>query len=236
MNIGSIESASTGVLRGQQIANAINSKSSSTGVTAVSDVANGAVTLTANDGRNIEISTLATPSITSEMIGIALNGIATGGRSVTTFQSAIDLNSTSSQGISIAASSNGEVATGFLSGLISPIVSTVTTQSQSFQLTNLDLSSEVSASAALSNLDGAIEAISKTRASLGSIQNRLSYSVQSLENSNINIRSSRSRVLDTDYAIEATTLAKSQIIQQAATAMLAQANQQPQAVMALLKG
>jgi flagellin len=235
VNIGSINSTSTGVLRGQQIVYAINSKSNLTGVRAVSDATNCAVTLTANDGRNIEISTLTNASISSEMIGIALNGVTSGGRSTTTFQSAIDLNSTSSLGIVIAASSNGETASGLVTGSTSPIATTIITPPQNFQVTNLDLSNEISASTAISNLDGAIEAISKTRASLGSVQNRLTYCVQNLEASSLNMHASRSRILDADYAIETTLLAKSQIIRQAATAMLTQANQTMQSVLALLR-
>jgi flagellin len=73
------------------------------------------------------------------------------------------------------------------------------------------------------------------RAAMGAYQNRLTASIANLENTSMNLSASRSRILDTDYAKETTNLAKSQIIQQAATAMLAQANQSAQSVLALLK-
>ena len=73
------------------------------------------------------------------------------------------------------------------------------------------------------------------RANLGAYQNRLQFAVSDLQISSDNLSASRSRIMDTDYAAETTNLAKSQIISQAATAMLAQANQQPQTVLALLK-
>ena len=66
-------------------------------------------------------------------------------------------------------------------------------------------------------------------------KNRLTASISNLETTSMNLSASRSRILDTDYAKETTNLAKSQIIQQAATAMLAQANQSGQSVLALLK-
>jgi flagellin len=70
---------------------------------------------------------------------------------------------------------------------------------------------------------------------MGAYQNRLTASISNLEVSSMNLQASRSRILDTDYAKETTNLAKSQIIQQAATAMLAQANQSSQSILALLK-
>jgi flagellin len=70
---------------------------------------------------------------------------------------------------------------------------------------------------------------------LGAYQNRFAAAISNLENASMNLQASRSRILDTDYAKETTNLAKSQIIQQAATAMLAQANQSSQSVLALLK-
>jgi flagellin len=87
----------------------------------------------------------------------------------------------------------------------------------------------------LATLDRAINTITDSRASMGAYQNRLTASISNLETSSINLQASRSRIMDTDYAKESTSLAKSQIIAQAATAMLAQANQAQQSVLALLK-
>jgi flagellin len=88
---------------------------------------------------------------------------------------------------------------------------------------------------AISAIDSAINQVSMQQARAGAYQNRLDAVVNNLTESNQNMSASRSRILDTDYAQETTSLAKSQIIQQAATAMLAQANQSGQSVLALLK-
>jgi len=92
------------------------------------------------------------------------------------------------------------------------------------------------ASDALPVISAALEKINLQRAEIGAGINRMAYAADNLTNISSNQTQSRSTIMDTDYALATTQLAKTQIIQQAATAMLAQANQQPQAVMALLKG
>ena len=87
----------------------------------------------------------------------------------------------------------------------------------------------------LSVISSAIDAIDLQRSTLGAGINQLTYSLDNLTNVVQNATASRSRIMDTDYATASSNLAKAQIIQQAATAMLAQANQQPQTVLALLK-
>jgi flagellin len=94
----------------------------------------------------------------------------------------------------------------------------------------------VTATATLSAIETALETINEQRANIGAAVNRLAYAADNLTNIASNATQSRSTIMDTDYALATTQLAKTQIIQQAATAMLAQANQQPQGVMALLKG
>ena len=102
-------------------------------------------------------------------------------------------------------------------------------------ITGLNVLSAASATDAIKSLDNAIEQVSMSRADLGALQNRLIATVNNLTNVVTNTEASKSRIMDTDYSKETTQLAKSQIIQQAATAMLAQANQAPQMVMSLLK-
>ena len=92
-----------------------------------------------------------------------------------------------------------------------------------------------SASTAIGLLDTAIDTVNSTRSSMGATMNQLSYSADNMVNISTNIAASRSTILDTDYATASSQLSRTQIIQQAATAMLAQANQQPQSVLALLK-
>jgi flagellin len=91
------------------------------------------------------------------------------------------------------------------------------------------------ASAAITALDTAIEAVSNQRSTFGAGANRLEHAVDNLTNVKTNAEASRSRILDTDYAEATAELARTQIIQQASTAMLAQANQLPQTVLALLQ-
>ena len=101
-----------------------------------------------------------------------------------------------------------------------------------------DLDAEVitgTQSVTLGYLDTALARVSSHRATLGATMNRLEYAVDNLANVSQNTAASRSRILDADYASESTELARTQIIQQAGTAMLAQANQQAQSVLALLK-
>ena len=102
-------------------------------------------------------------------------------------------------------------------------------------VTGLNVLSASSATDALKSIDNAIEQVSQSRANLGAVQNRLIATVNNLSNVSTNTEASKSRIMDTDYSKETTNLAKSQIIQQAATAMLAQANQAPQMVLSLLK-
>ena len=101
---------------------------------------------------------------------------------------------------------------------------------------NTDISESDHAKAAIAVLDTALDGINSTRAGLGASMSRLEYASDNLQNVAQNSSAARSRVLDADYASETTELARTQIIQQAATAMLAQANQSASQVLALLSG
>lgn len=90
-------------------------------------------------------------------------------------------------------------------------------------------------SAAVTAIDSAISAVNSQRATFGAAVNQLTYAVDNLASVKVNAEASRSRILDTDYAAETSELARTQIIQQAGTAMLAQANQLPQTVLSLLQ-
>jgi flagellin len=101
--------------------------------------------------------------------------------------------------------------------------------------TSLAVSSAGSAAASVTAIDTALASISSARASIGAGINQLTYAADSLSNVSANLQASRSQIMDTDYATATSNLARAQIIQQAATAMLAQANQGPASVLALLK-
>lgn len=102
-------------------------------------------------------------------------------------------------------------------------------------ISTLDITSEENAATALDGLTSAINEVNEKRAEFGSTVNRLGYAIDNLANVALNAEASRSRVQDANYGQETSELARTQIIQQAGTAMLAQANALPQTVLALLK-
>ena len=100
----------------------------------------------------------------------------------------------------------------------------------------LDLETDdASRSAALTALDTALDTVTSAQASLGADQNRLQATVSNLSDRVANISESRSRIMDVDFSAETTELAKNQILSQASTAMLSQANQSQQSVLSLLR-
>jgi flagellin len=101
---------------------------------------------------------------------------------------------------------------------------------------NLTVATTGEASASLDEIDAAIEVINSKRADLGAIQNRFQSNIRNLTNVSENVSAARSRITDTDFAAETASLTRLQIIQQASTTILAQANQRPQAALSLLQG
>ena len=101
---------------------------------------------------------------------------------------------------------------------------------------SLSITSSSAATSAISLIDTAIQSVNSQRASLGAVSNRLDSTVSNLTNISANLQAGRGRIEDADFAAETTSLAKSQILQQASTAMLAQANASKQNVLSLLQG
>jgi flagellin len=101
-------------------------------------------------------------------------------------------------------------------------------------VSGVSVATSAAAEAALDALDAALEKVNSNRAALGAVQNRLNHTVSNLSNVVENTAASQSRILDADFAVEAAALARAQILQQAGTAMLAQANAAPQNVLSLL--
>ena len=125
------------------------------------------------------------------------------------------------------------ITTGLLVGLDNSAIGSGTVATD---LAGLDIGTSASnATAAITALDFALAKVNSHRATLGATINRLEYASDNLANVSQNTSASRSRVMDADYASETTELARTQIIQQAGTAMLSQANQQAQSVLALLR-
>jgi len=204
----------TAAAYGTALEGLINAKSAQTGVSADAD-SNGILTLTvaAADGRGIElVGDLTNTGLIARSSSVAAK---------------ITLSTNGDKGIVLGGNTGAE--------------STGQSDNRGFNASVLsssggvDLSTAAGSQAALSVLDDAINTVTDSRASMGAYQNRLTASVANLEVTAMNLQASRSRILDTDYAKETTNLAKSQIIQQAATAMLAQANQSAQSVLSLLK-
>jgi flagellin len=100
----------------------------------------------------------------------------------------------------------------------------------------ISIATDTGAQSAIASIDSALIAIDEQRADLGAIQNRFSFTISNLANIQENVSASRSRIQDTDFAIETANMTKNQILQQAGTSILAQANQIPQAAISLLGG
>jgi flagellin len=124
---------------------------------------------------------------------------------------------------------------GLFEGLDNAAVNGGTVGNNSHDLASRDVDTTSNAGTAITQIDFALTHLNTHRAALGAAINRLEYAADNLANVSQNTSASRSQILDTDYASETTELARTQIIQQAATAMLSQANQQAQSVLALLR-
>jgi flagellin len=219
VDIGALSTTNVVAQRLLQFIGAINNVSAQTGVVASDSGTAGVITLTAQDGRNI--SAVATAGNTG-MTGLE----SVDARSTITLTS-----STSKATVLMGGTSTGLAKVGIATGS-QTLTATSTTLGY---VSGVSLATQTDSQSALSVLDRAIDTVTNSRANLGAYQNRFEAAISNLQTTTMNLSASRSRILDTDYAKETTTLAKSQIITQAATAMLAQANQSAQSVLALLK-
>ena len=207
--------------QGANVAAAINKISSQTGVTATADATTGAVKLTAADGRDIKLQSTSVDAATSTGQGTAAT--------TTTAEGKVNLSSTSKDGIVV---SGGAPAVAGFTAATTPAVA----GSEVNSVENIDISTAAGAQKALEAIDGALKSINESRSDLGALQNRFSSVVSGLATTTENLSASRSRITDTDFASETANMTRSQILQQAGTAMLAQANQLPNSVMSLLRG
>jgi flagellin len=130
------------------------------------------------------------------------------------------------------------VAFGMTSELSDAILSsgTVASRAAEISIDTIDLTSVEGAQSAISLIDGALAKIDRNRASLGAVQNRLESTINNLSSVSESTSAARSRIRDTDFAAETAELTRNQILQQAGTTILAQANQLPQAALSLLGG
>jgi len=195
---------------------AINAQSAVTGVVAA-DTGSG-VSLTAVDGRNITVGSFAAGGATGATI--ADFGLA----AATTTGGTVSLSFRAQAGVS------GNVS---FTGAFAPAAQVIGATGTALSAVNIGTVG--GANLALTAVDAALERINSSRADLGAIQNRFSSVIQNLNTTSENLSASRSRIRDTDYAKETAELTRTQILQQAGTAMLAQANQIPQNVLSLLR-
>ena len=195
---------------------AINAQSAATGVVAT-DTGAG-VSLAAADGRNI-VTTYAAGGFTNSAVadfGLAATGTTGGTLNVT---------------YTAPAGASGSVVFAQTGGLNSSTAIAATGTSVSA----IDISDVNGANAALSSIDAALQTINGSRAALGAVQNRFGSTIENLQTAAENLSASRSRIQDADFAAETAALSRAQVLQQAGTAMVAQANQLPQQVLQLLQ-
>jgi len=151
----------------------------------------------------------------------------------TSFQVGANASQTISVTFTDMNTANGDASSGLFENLDSSSLGDDTDATHS--LAGISFDTVTLATDAMTMIDQAITRVNDHRATLGATLNRLEYAANNLANVSQNASASRSRILDADYAAETTELARTQIIQQAGTAMLSQANQQAQSVLALLK-
>lgn len=158
--------------------------------------------------------------------GDILDGTANGTSATVAFQ----VGANGGQTISVSFGNVGSATVATVSGMIETVASAAADL-----VAGTTGSAITKGTSAVTAIDSAITAVNSQRATFGAKVNQLTYAVDNLSNVKVNSEAARSRILDTDYAVETSELARTQIIQQAGTAMLAQANQMPQTVLSLLQ-
>ncbi|QKE41107.1 MAG: flagellin [Ferrovum myxofaciens] len=218
VNVGAVAAGGNAAGEGANAAAAINLVSAQTGVTATANATTGAVTLTAADGRDIALAQNGTYATLAADTGLSAG----------TTNGTVTLTSTSSSGIVL---SGGAPA---LAGFTAGTTAAATTSSVN-SIAAMNVSTQTSAQQAITTIDGAINTVLSAQGLLGAIQNRLTSVVSNLASSTQNLTAAQSQIQSTDFAAVTATLTRTQILQQAGTAMLAQANAMPNAVLTLLK-
>jgi flagellin len=223
-DIGAVAAGTNGTTQAVNVAAAINALTSKTGVTATASA--GTMTLSAGVGQAISVS------------GNSANATTTAARAgLTTTQGNSSTANVTRGTVSLTASGSAGITLGGRdvdrAGLTQAYTSATATFGAS--VSTVDVSTAAGAQNALATIDAALATVNTSRSNLGAIQNRFSSVVANLATTSENLSASRSRILDADFASETANLTKGQILQQAGTAMLAQANSLPQGVLSLLK-
>ena len=215
---------------------AINEQSSKTGIIAALNDAGTKVVLTNNTGNDIRVADTAVANAgttTVQKMQVGTNGTASAvGGSVTLAADTAADNSIVSGYVTLD-SDKSFSAVGDSGGNAFAAGGTASTLKK---VSDLDVTSFAKATDALKTVDSALGFINGERAKLGALQSRFETAIGNLQVTSENMSASRGRILDADFAAETANLSRAQILQQAGTAMVAQANQLPQGVLALLKG
>ena len=211
--------------------NAFNEQSSKTGITAKLNDAKTAIILENDEGKNINVTFQGSNTI---YMGNASTGYSASvnASSAKTFTAAGQVTLDASRSYSIATSSSLNVQAGVLSGGSTGTGAIIASELQ--RVDSLDITTVKGANDAIHIVDQAIDSVNAQRAKYGALQNRFESTISNLATSSENVSAARSRIQDTDFASETANLSRSQVLQQAATSMLAQANQLPNNVLTLL--
>ena len=178
---------------------------------------------------NGNLSTVATAATT-----LHAGGVVDAGANSTVVGGTLSFQSKGSFNVSSSVSGDSVAISGGKSSLFSGVASTTNTSGLE-NVTGIDVSTADGANNALAVIDAALTQVNSIRGALGAVQNRMISTISNLSAGVTNISSARSQIQDTDFAAETANLTRSQILQQAGVAMLAQANQLPQLVLSLLK-
>ena len=209
---------------------AINDQTSKTGVTAALNTAGTAVILSNSTGNDIylaNLDTAITNAGTASVQKLDQAGAASGAPVVVAAAGAAANQALVSGNITLDSEKSFSIT--------SASTALTTGGSALNKVADLDVTTFKKASDALKTVDSALSFINGERAKLGALQSRFETSISNLQVTSENLSSSRSRILDADFAAETANLSRAQILQQAGTAMVAQANQLPQGVLALLR-
>jgi len=240
VDVGAIAAGTSNTDKVNKIVAAINAVTARTGVTAIKFTA-GTISLAGGVYNNSSTDNTLTGTVGATLTGLALGGAGTiqlatpttGLQAVT--RSTVTLSSSSATGINLASNDIGAAAGGVAKFTGLPTAFTSATTTAGAGVSALDLTTASGSLAALATVDAAINTVNSTRAELGAYLARFSSVVASLATTAENTTASRSRIQDADFAMETANLSRAQILQQAGNAMVAQANQLPQGVMALLR-
>jgi flagellin len=214
---------------------AFNQQSSKTGVTAALNSAGNAILLTQADGNDVNLELTALSAVGGEQISVAkLNALGEAGGTPIVLD-AVDEVATVGGFVILDSEKSFSVtdASGYLSS--AGFTTADSASSALNKVADLDVTTFANATEALKTIDSALAFINGERAKLGALQSRFETTVSNLQITSENLSASRSRILDADFAAETAALSRAQILQQAGTAMVAQANQLPQGVLALLR-